>query len=355
MGNFLSPSTTSDKPIIFGAEWSWGRRDDKLKGNKTADQLEKLKTFLMNRSRTQSTKTITNRIEIDRMEFFIFEEEVNVQIYDKTQASSLTFPHRSDYTKTAPLIKTILEAVNLKELRIRSYDLFDYTKELAGVKAESKIGTLDIARASPEDHVFWLNLFKPDIIKLNAEEMEKLSFDRLLEIDNVTKAKLWQVVGVDRTDCATRIAKLWMDNKVESDQTFQFTAFEAGTVSHFRDAFYSNVVREERTFIRIETNNDKKHIVLELGADHGAYFSDVTALQFLRLMVIPADLKMEEEDLNSAEWIKLIDPEYDLDVIRIGGDDESSDESFTDPRSKFFFQKEEEEEENESNEDDEGN
>uniref|UniRef100_A0A1I7TGQ2 TLDc domain-containing protein n=1 Tax=Caenorhabditis tropicalis TaxID=1561998 RepID=A0A1I7TGQ2_9PELO len=114
--------------------------------------------------------------------------------------------------------------------------------------------------------------------------------------------------------------EVWIDKDKEIGS--EFKSFCPG-FAKFADTFSTRIISKTDRFIRIRTNNERKHILLELGTSTFGKLNGTE--EFLRMSVISSQ---QSEIYTSGEWVRELAevPEN----VSSSFEDENSDDYFFD-------------------------
>ncbi|CAO4368288.1 unnamed protein product [Caenorhabditis nigoni] len=144
-------------------------------------------------------------------------------------------------------------------------------------------------------------------IGIDADSNDGFPFDEILAIPQVQNVRYWHIVDYNETDTLRKVAQVWIDKNSKIGSTFQLYSWYEGAFDEFLEHFTERIVSKSEERVRIRTDNADRHILLEWGwnpilkvhVDWGNY---------LRLMVISADMKESEYDNDCIGWIRKMHP-----------------------------------------------
>ncbi|PIC32491.1 hypothetical protein B9Z55_012801 [Caenorhabditis nigoni] len=153
-------------------------------------------------------------------------------------------------------------------------------------------------------------------IKINADR-NKNKLNEILAISHVQNVPYWHIEDYKRTDSLHKVAQMWIDTNSKIGSTFQVTVLGDGSFDEFLKYFTDRIISKSEKRVRIRSNNQDRHILLERGLDEVMKIFDIP--QFFRMMVISAEIKESEYDDNCRKWIGKMDPyvynRYEMEIV----------------------------------------
>uniref|UniRef100_A0A1I7TGQ4 F-box domain-containing protein n=1 Tax=Caenorhabditis tropicalis TaxID=1561998 RepID=A0A1I7TGQ4_9PELO len=137
------------------------------------------------------------------------------------------------------------------------------------------------------------------VINVGEESLEKI-----LSIPQVANTLSVQLSGISSPQAASELAQIWIDENKDIGKEFKcFTRysknFEGFTT--FAEKFSNSITSKTDRFIRIRTNNEEKHILLQLGTSTFGILDGTE--EFLRMSVISSQ---QSEIDTSEEWVHIM-------------------------------------------------
>ncbi|CAL2034033.1 unnamed protein product [Caenorhabditis brenneri] len=280
------------------------------------DRLQLRRTSRMERALVDSLTINFPYVEFDNLESNDYRNRTMGQLYvlyplanktvSPTKNKALRIFNGKTYKSAIDLFAYVLKTGIIDKLKIQetySPDRFDKFMELLEKSAPFRIKELDIVAKDTAVKCFLKNAQGLEKIRLNGENSTYFPFDAFLEIPSFVNAKLVEINRLAFPDAAMKLAEKWIEHDCEIGATLRASVDynSSKCLDSFIEKYIDRIIAQDDHKVRIRTNNDAKHILLEFLKNERGYQYNNT---FISCSIISSDESVEDTD---TEWTENFD------------------------------------------------